>query len=457
MALRAWTTRGAALLAAALLAAGCRQYSAQPNKPAVPVTAPQQTAPPREEAAGPIEIRPAASAQPAEPPMPREPVRRPPSPQPAEADVSRPLTDLIPQDLPAEPPPAPTPAEPGAVARTGEPTGPLEASVGDGRTEIVAASMLQVNETFITVEDILRDIRPELQKLPAGISGQSFRMEAARLVQKAAQRRVVDVLIYAEAERRLDERQKEQIESDVQDWRREQIANLGAGSRARLEEKLAAEGLTLAEATERYRRNLTARVYLHMRFSPAISVNRQMLYRYYRAHLADFTTPKKVQMQIIAAPFRAFADAIDPRAAARRQIDQAAAALQAGRSFDETAREYSKGVMADRGGVWPAMAAGNFREQAVEQAAFALGPGGVSDIIETDTGFWIVKARQVEEGRTESFEQAQEQIDQKLRDEQYAKLTADYFDRLMERATVTHSQRFLEFAVQEAARRYWRP
>jgi hypothetical protein len=203
-----------------------------------------------------------------------------------------------------------------------------------------------------------------------------------------------------------------------------------------------------------------------MRFMPAISINRKMLWDHYRTHRAEYTFDKKVQMQIIAAPFKAFlaagvtrpskAELAAARQAARETIDKARAALTGGGDFGETARELSKGIKAAEGGLWPLMPAESFRETKVEQAAFRLEEGQASGVIETETGFYVVKAKKVKPGRVVSFEDAQEGIEGKLRDEQFRTLSGDYYRKLMEGATVVRADEFMRVVLDQAVERYWR-
>ena len=194
---------------------------------------------------------------------------------------------------------------------------------------------------------------------------------------------------------------------------------------------------------------------------PAITITRKMLWDYYRVHHDEFTTDKQVQMQLIAVPFKAMLPpgvsrptATDEAAAkkqARDLIARALAALRAGEDFGDVARKYSRGIKAKQGGLWPMMPANTFRETAVEQAAFRLAEGRYAGPIETGSGLYIVKAARVKPGRVVSFEQAQEQIAEKLRNRMYDELTQKYFRGLMEKAYVARSESFLELALARAA------
>ena len=114
------------------------------------------------------------------------------------------------------------------------------------------------------------------------------------------------------------------------------------------------------------------------------------------------------------------------------------------------------GIKARNGGLWPLMPQGSFREKELETAAFAMPEGQVSDAMETPTGYYIVKVHKVQAGRIVTFEQAQEQIDQTLRQEQFRKLADDYFNLLTEGATVIQPGKLIDLAVDRAVEQYYK-
>ena len=138
-------------------------------------------------------------------------------------------------------------------------------------------------------------------------------------------------------------------------------------------------------------------------------------------------------------------------------INQASSALAVGEDFGDVARRLSRGIKAATGGVWPLMEAGSFREKEVEKAAFAMAEGQVSDVIETESGYYIAKVQQVRPGKMAGFEEAQEEIEVKLRNQEFRKLEQDYLQRLSASAHIRQSDEFLDMAVERATSMYWRP
>jgi len=400
-------------------------------------------------------------------PEPKPPERRPlvlpaaPATQPsAEATLPKPKPRPPKPKPKAKPPKPPRPDD----LRPPQELPPAQTIVY-GKEEVVAAPLIRVDDRFITVDDVLSGARDKLAELPATMGLPLFRSKVVSILREEIQRQVIQSLVLAEAKQRLTEDQEKAIEAELQKTLRSMIAEVG-GSRKKLEAILVRGGTDLETVLDDYRRRMTVEGFLRNRFYPAISVTRQMLWRYYLKNKSRFTTDKQVRMQIIAAPYDKFlpeggsSPSADERRAAEARakevIDQAVSAIKSGEEFGEVARRLSRGIKASQGGVWPMMPAGSFREAKVEQAAFAMKTGQVSEVIRTPRGYYIVKVKKVRAGQTVSFEKAQEQIEKDIRDEQFQKLHQEYVKGLLAGAQIVQPDEFLELAADRAVRTYRR-
>ena len=497
-------------LAAGLVGCSGKQFSWANKSKTVPVTQPTSQdpnvtfaePPPAPAPAGPIEREPtrvaipaapapepvavalapapvAVAPEPATPPVaPAKPIEKPidltqlmnaPKGEPRLREIepvvtTMPVTHVRPK--PPAPtvsptrPPAPVPAQP--PTRTFVPPGKTAKPLGTD--EVIAASVVQVNRQFITVDDILRPLAPQLDKLPKNIDEPTFRDQAAKLIIREISGQTTRRLVVEEAEKRLVDEQKRMVDHEVKQAQVDMLAASG-GSITKLRQKLRAEGLTLEDALADYRRDSTFRLYLRHRFMPAIPVTRKMLWDYYRQNHEQFATGRKVQMQILAAPFIAFlaepgvkpspTELASAKAKARQVIDAAEARVTVGEDFTAIVKKHSRGVKARAGGVWPLMEAGSFKETAVEKAAFQLTPGAVSNPIETPHGWYLVKAVKVNPGRVVPFEEAQEKIAETLRNRMYEELTDKYFEDLLKKSHIVRSPKFNELALDRAVDRFW--
>ncbi len=330
-----------------------------------------------------------------------------------------------------------------------------------GRTEEVVSSGLQVNGHVITIEDIVRGAQPSLKALPGNTPRDILKIKVKEIIESEIRKQRDETLVFQEADKQLTDQQRRIIDAQL-DRYGELLLGECEGSPTKLRQRLIREGTTLQDVLRTQRRELTIRTYLRTTLSPAISVNRDKLLRYYREHLSEFSKPRKVQMQLIAAPLKGFypkfvvyptpGDLSKAKTEAMELIRQTRKLLDAGKDFGEVAREFSRGAKASEGGLWRAMGRGSFRESKVEEVAFALEEGQVSDIIETDGGYYIVKVARVVPGERIAFEQAQRTIRKTLEGKQYLKLSEEYFRQIQTRAMVIYSDRLVERAVEAALR-----
>jgi len=342
-------------------------------------------------------------------------------------------------------------------------------------TREITTSVLPIKDKFITVGEILHDARDKLSVIECD---DRFAGRVRLVINRAIFRRINNELVFSEANARLSKPQKEHVETQVDEILRGMVADAG-GSKTKLEKLLAENDLTLQEVLDEHRRKITVNLYQQIKFLPAISINRQMLLGYYREHKADFRVEKKVGMQFIAVLPNKFLpkdignnptlkELGKARAAAKEAINKADKLLKNGADFTEVARKFSD-IKPQTGGKLDPLPKGSLRQKEVEKAAFALKQGQRSDIVETPLikndageivnygGFYIVKAYKVQEGRITSFEDAQEEINRILRAEQLKRLSDKFSDRLFRESRIPQSPDFVETAVNEAIKLYWKP
>jgi parvulin-like peptidyl-prolyl isomerase len=79
---------------------------------------------------------------------------------------------------------------------------------------------------------------------------------------------------------------------------------------------------------------------------------------------------------------------------------------------------------------------GSFRVKAVAAAAFGLQAGQLAPLVETDDAWYVAKVKEREEGRVVPFTEAQDEIEDELRDKQFNETVAKHIQDLYQRAYV---------------------
>jgi len=160
-----------------------------------------------------------------------------------------------------------------------------------------------------------------------------------------------------------------------------------------LARELAAQGLTLARFKSQLRRSIEEQLLrrnVQQRYMADVHVGRpevEAFYRQYRDSLPSVGTSYRLRRLVLNVPTP---DSV--RQAAYARIKSVKTRLDNGEVFENVARQFSDDPSAANGGDLGFVSKGTLSELAFEEAAFALQPGQVSDIVETRLGFHILKA-----------------------------------------------------------------
>jgi peptidyl-prolyl cis-trans isomerase C len=137
-------------------------------------------------------------------------------------------------------------------------------------------------------------------------------------------------------------------------------------------------------------------------------------------------------------------DPPDKKEAARKKAEEVLAqAKKPGADFAALAREYSDCPSKAKGGELPEflsngriLGPGGSMDLTFTKAAFALKPGEISDVVETQFGFHIIKANSKEPAK--AFEQVQDEIRSDLKVEHEMMKLRDHMKELKEKAKIEY-------------------
>lgn len=153
--------------------------------------------------------------------------------------------------------------------------------------------------------------------------------------------------------------------------------------------------------------------------------------KYYAEHEKDFVVPEAVKVRhiFISVPKDSTAEL---KHKARAKAEDLLLQIRKGEDFGKIAMEYSEDSdSAAKGGDLGYIAAGKTNSEEFENAALALKPGEVSNIVETPFGFHIVRADERREKRTASFDEVKEYIQAQLKEQNKQKKSQEFLDNLV--------------------------
>jgi peptidyl-prolyl cis-trans isomerase C len=273
----------------------------------------------------------------------------------------------------------------------------------------------------------------EISMVMANIDGQLKAQgrevpEQDQLVQMATQRVVEQKLLAQEARR-----QGYKVD-DLKVAEMAQVVEQQAGGREALDASLASKGSNYDQLMTTIKEIDLVRTLMAKQISPTVEVSEEEIAEYYTANPEMFETPAQVHARhiIFAAGETADADTI---ISARENAVKARDRALAGEDFVELAKELSQGPSAADGGDLGFFSYGQMVPPFAE-AAFALEPGEISDVVRTGFGFHIIKVEEKKEAVTPSLDEVRPRIQLLLTQQKSGEKVQELILTLVESAQV---------------------
>jgi hypothetical protein len=374
--------------------------------------------------------------------------------------VARPQMPTDPR-LPISPGPQPPAAAPGAPVVTGAVTGqPVGAGttvpagytpggpvmtripVPSGIMRVKVVAIVGDPRNIITDQEVWEAVRQRKGDYLSLIEGPNGKQivrddEKEKLIYAEELRRVIErELILDEMNKRLKKANKSDVLDQIREYAskaadrqlREYKRALKVQTDEELQTKLLApEGLTLPVIRRQIERQMMAEEYVRsMLKEKGKGVGLAEMREYYQSNPDEFRTEDRVKWLDIFISFNKFAT---PRAA----YDHAMAVQQhaaAGGDFLALVKQHDHGVASQQNGEGIGEKRGEIRPVEVEPTVWSLQPGQVGGLVQTPTGYHVVKVVERQSAGVRPFDETvQDDIRKKLmrqlQDREYKKLVED--------------------------------
>ena len=326
--------------------------------------------------------------------------------------------------------------------------------VPSGEYMTIGGVVAEVNGTPIYANRVLSQVEKDLAAKARDLDVKQFSQYALQKLTEAREYCINNELEFAAAQRNLDEKDRQLADRLTTDWRQRQITEAG-GSLELTRRKAATEGLNFDDLVQEQYRKFMTQIYYTKRVLPRIQITAQDMRDYYRTHKdTEFTQHEQVHFRMIKID----PAAVGGREAAIAKVKEAQDKAARGFDFAELAKSYSTDPnLARTGGDVGWIQKGSFRLEKVEQAAFELQPGQVSqNFIEEDGAFYIVKVEERKVGHVQPFDDptVQDSIYSTLRARQFRALREQVIRQLTANAIIRKNNDLLQTVVEMAMQRY---
>jgi len=296
------------------------------------------------------------------------------------------------------------------------------------------SAQVKAGEVVMTVNDqpvYSWEIGLLIPQIQQALASQGQQLERDEVINRAVQRIVGSRLLGQEARRR-----KVEIDDARVDAALAQIEER-AGGREGLENALVGMGATYDLLRASVEETELVKTFVTTQLEPQVSVSESDVLAFYNANPEMFARPDMVRALHILFRLLPNSTTADKKEAR----DRATAAHQrvvAGEDFALVAREVSDGPNASDGGDTGFFAQDSM-VPALANAAFALQIGDISDVIETQFGFHIVKMMEKRGASKMPLEEAQEPVRQILMENGTREKAGELLAQLNETATIVQN------------------
>jgi len=206
------------------------------------------------------------------------------------------------------------------------------------------------------------------------------------------------------------------------------------GSPAEFEAALKESGVSEQELVEISRKDIVISSYIETKIVPAITVTDEEIKKFYDDNKAGLAEEPQVKASHILIGVDAAATP-EVKAKAKEKAEAILKELKGGKDFAAAAKADSTCPSKEQGGDLGFFGKGQM-VPAFEQAAFALKPGEMSEVVETQFGYHIIKLTEKKEATAPNFDELKEKIAVFLKGQKTQKAVFDYVSKLRKETKV---------------------
>jgi len=274
------------------------------------------------------------------------------------------------------------------------------------------------------IDDILEQYK---DKIPPG----QFDMQRTLLIKQRLINRIESKIIYLDAKQSFPAEHFPEIEKQMDKFYESTALPAlykccEVKSTMELDKKLHKRGISLDYARKSFQEFILVQQFMGQQIKRDEEITYDQMYKYYQEHLSDFEKPAQAkweELMVQSSKYHSKEEAFEAIARLGNQVIMGAA-------FAEVAKNGSQGPTAPNGGAYAWTTKGALKFKEIDQTLFELPVGQLSQIIETEKGYHIIRVTERVDTETTPFRTAQVDIKEKIIQERTSKQLQDYLARL---------------------------
>jgi peptidyl-prolyl cis-trans isomerase C len=286
------------------------------------------------------------------------------------------------------------------------------------------ATIVTVNGDAVTSAEV----RIMMQNLASQLGQGRQQIDQQQLFQAATQQAIDTKLLAQEARRR-----EIALDTATVDGVMAQLEQQGGG-REELDGFLTSMGLTYEEFKGTVAESVLVQSLVEQQIRPGVEVTDQEVEEFYQGNPQMFQRPEQVRARHILMTVEEGADE-ETKADAKARAEAARKRALSGEDFAALATELSEGPSAPNGGDLGFFSADRM-VPAFAEAAFALEPGAISQVVETQFGYHVIKVEERRPASTQSLDEVKEPLRNALLERQVGEGVSSLVEELRSQATI---------------------
>ncbi len=196
-------------------------------------------------------------------------------------------------------------------------------------------------------------------------------------------------------------------------------------------------GRSLEQMKQDLRERLARNQFMETQWAGKIRVTEDEAKKYFDENPKQFKVPEQIRVSHILIILERGGDPNEAKAKARTKTEGLLKQIRDGADFAELAKANSACPSAPDGGNLKFFSRGE-ATPAFDKVAFELQVGQISDVVETDYGFHIIKATDHKDPADITFEQAREKIIEQLTQKKQSEFVEAYLKKLKTEAKIVY-------------------
>ena len=223
------------------------------------------------------------------------------------------------------------------------------------------------------------------------------------------------------------------VESDVAKRLDEVRQQNGLATLDDLKKGVEASGLNWEDYKTTLRNGLLQKELVRREVGSHVEISNDEVKQYYEAHQQEFTLPERVVLSEISLTTEGKSP--EEFAAVRSKEEGLRTSVLNGDDFSQVARLYSQGSTAKDGGGLGTFKRGELSPQ-IEAVVFQMSKGQISDVIQTRTGFEILKVEDHLQSELQPMDKVEPDIRNTIHAQKMQPLIRDYLAELREQSYI---------------------